>query len=58
MEPRLTGIQENEALLYLGYRGGTLPPDIHEIIAECEQDHYTRISGETQRKPFPGIVFP
>ena len=38
MEPRLTGIQENEALLYLGYRGGTLPPDIHKIIAECEQD--------------------
>lgn len=36
MQPRLTGIHENEALLYLGYRGGTLPPDIHETIAHCE----------------------
>lgn len=38
MEPRLTGIHENEALLYLGYRGGELPPDIHETIARCEQE--------------------
>lgn len=36
MEPRLTGIRENEVLLYLGYRGGTLPPDIHETISRCE----------------------
>lgn len=38
MEPRLTGINENEALIYLGYRGGTLPPDIHETIVQCEQE--------------------
>lgn len=38
MEPRLTGIHEKEALLYLGYRGGELPPDIHETIAQCEQE--------------------
>lgn len=36
MEPRLTGIHEQEALLYLGYRGGTLPPDIHDTITRCE----------------------
>lgn len=36
MEPRLTGIHENEALLYLGYRGGALPSDIHETMARCE----------------------
>lgn len=37
MEPRFTGIHENEALLYLGYRGGTLPENIHETIAHCEK---------------------
>lgn len=36
MEPRFTGIHENEALLYLGYRGGELPENIHETIARCE----------------------
>ena len=28
MEPRLTGIEENEVLLYLGYKGGEIPADI------------------------------
>lgn len=37
MEPRFTGIHENEALLYLGYRGGELPENIHETIARCEK---------------------
>lgn len=37
MEPRFTGIHENEALLYLGYRGGKLPENIHETIARCEE---------------------
>lgn len=36
MEPRLTGINENEALLYLGYRGGEIPPEIRRDIARCQ----------------------
>ena len=36
MEPRLTGINEKEALLYLGYRGGEIPPDIRRDIARCQ----------------------
>ncbi len=35
MEPRLTGVNENEVLLYLGYRGGELPPEIGADIARC-----------------------
>lgn len=35
MEPRLTDINENEALLYLGYRGGELPPDMESALARC-----------------------
>ena len=35
MEPRLTGIEENEVLLYLGYKGGEIPADIMEEIHRC-----------------------
>ena len=37
MEPRLTGINENEALLYLGYRGGAVPPELRRDIARCRE---------------------
>jgi hypothetical protein len=37
MEPRLTGINENEVLLYLGYKGGEIAPTIHEDIARCQE---------------------
>ena len=35
MEPRLTAIEENEVLLYLGYKGGEIPPDIMDEIHRC-----------------------
>ncbi len=37
MEPRLTEINENEVLLYLGYRGGEIPPEIQQDIARCRE---------------------
>lgn len=36
MQPRLTGLNRREALLYLGYKGGTIPPDVESEIARCE----------------------
>lgn len=36
MQARLTGLNHNEALTYLGYRGGPLPPDAEADIARCE----------------------
>ncbi len=36
MQARLTGLNHNEALAYLGYRGGALPPDAAADIARCE----------------------
>ena len=35
MGPRLTAIEENEVLLYLGYKGGEIPADITEEIHRC-----------------------
>lgn len=35
MEPRLTDINENEALLYLGCRGGALPPELLADLSRC-----------------------
>ncbi|MBQ9268887.1 MAG: vitamin B12 dependent methionine synthase, activation domain protein [Oscillospiraceae bacterium] len=35
MEPRLTGINEREALLYLGYRGGEIPAGIRTDLERC-----------------------
>ena len=37
MEPRLTDINENEALLYLGYKGGGIPPEILAGLRRCKQ---------------------
>lgn len=37
MEPRLTAIHENEALLYLGYPGGALSPELMADLARCRQ---------------------
>ena len=37
MEPRLTGINRKEALIYLGYKGGVLPDDVEGELARCEQ---------------------
>lgn len=36
MQPRLTGINRNEALVYLGYKGGEITPDILADILRCE----------------------
>lgn len=36
MQPRLTGLNRREALLYLGCKGGTITPDIEADIARCE----------------------
>lgn len=36
MEPRLTGVDRNETLLYLGYKGGPLPEDVLADIRQCE----------------------
>ena len=36
MDGRLTGIRRNEVLLYLGYKGGELPPEIEADIDRCE----------------------
>ena len=35
MEPRLTAIEENEVLLYLGYKGGEIPADVMDEIHRC-----------------------
>lgn len=37
MEPRLTEINRNEALIYLGYKGGGLPGDSLEELKGCER---------------------
>ena len=37
MEPRLTGIDRKEALIYLGYKGGVLPEDVEGELARCER---------------------
>ena len=37
MEPRLTDINENEALLYLGYRGSELPQDFLSDLRRCKR---------------------
>lgn len=36
MQPRLTGPDRREVLLYLGCRGGTVTPDMDADIARCE----------------------
>lgn len=36
MQPRLTGINRNETLIYLGYKGGEIPAGIMEDIRRCE----------------------
>lgn len=37
MEPRLTGIDRDEALGYLGYRGGPVPEQLRGQISQCEE---------------------
>jgi hypothetical protein len=37
MEARLTDINENEALLYMGYKGGEIPPEVGADIAQCRE---------------------
>lgn len=37
MEPRLTEINDNEVLLYLGYRGGEIPEPLRRDIARCKE---------------------
>ena len=37
MEPRLTKLNDNEILKYLGYRGQKLTPEIEEQMALCEK---------------------
>lgn len=44
MEARLTGIDRNEALLYLGFKGGGVPADIDESLKRC-----TRLLFDTAR---------
>lgn len=36
MQPRLTGLNRNEALMYLGYKGGEIPADTMADIVRCE----------------------
>ena len=38
MEQRLTRIQENQVLLYLGYRGGEVPAEVEASIARCSRE--------------------
>ncbi len=38
MKSYLTGINENEALLYLGYKGGDIPPDILAQVKKAEKE--------------------
>lgn len=37
MEARLTGVDRDEALRYLGYRGGALPDGAEAAVARCER---------------------
>ncbi len=36
MDGRLTGMNRNEILLYLAYKGGEIPPEVNEAIDRCE----------------------
>lgn len=38
MQARLTGLNENEILLYLGYRGQEYPEELKEQIKRCEKE--------------------
>lgn len=38
MQARLTGLNENEILLYLGYRGQEYPVELEEQIRRCEKE--------------------
>lgn len=38
MQARLTGLNENEILLYLGYRGQEYPDELKEQIKRCEKE--------------------
>lgn len=38
MQARLTGFNENEILLYLGYRGQEYPAEVEEQIKRCEKE--------------------
>ena len=38
MQARLTQLNENEILLYLGYRGQEYPPEVEAQIKRCEQE--------------------
>lgn len=37
MEARLTGLNKNEALIYLGYKGGEVPPEIDRELDRCAE---------------------
>ena len=38
MQARLTQLNENEILLYLGYRGQEYPPEVEAQIKRCERE--------------------
>ena len=38
LEPRLEGVNPNEVLLYLGYRGGGVPEEQAQLIHHCIRD--------------------
>lgn len=38
LEPRLEGVNPNEVLLYLGYRGGGVPEEQAQLIHRCIRD--------------------
>lgn len=38
MQARLTGLNENEILLYLGYRGQEYPEELKAQVARCEKE--------------------
>ena len=36
MDARLTGIDRREALIYMGWKGGSLPPELETDLGRCE----------------------
>ena len=59
MQARLTGLNEKEILLYLGYRGQAYPEDLKEQIKRCEREVLAEASPRLvwRRIPAEGAEF-
>ena len=60
MGPRLTALNENEILLYLGYRGQELTPEMEHLLKTCQQELLSGIRPKVcwLRTPLEGTSLP